>query len=60
RSREYRGHELPEAPSYRPKTRFGLAHLLAEAAICIAGDEPQEFSLTQSFAISSHIAVASR
>ncbi|MGO8501196.1 NAD(P)/FAD-dependent oxidoreductase [Rhizobium leguminosarum] len=42
------------------KVSFGLAHLLAEAAICIAGDEPHEFSLPQSFAISSHIAVASR
>ncbi|MGO8071943.1 NAD(P)/FAD-dependent oxidoreductase [Rhizobium leguminosarum] len=42
------------------KVSFGLAHRLAAAAICIAGDEPHEFSLPQSFAISSHIAVASR
>jgi len=42
------------------KVSFGLAHRLAEAAICIAGDAHCDFSLPQSFSISSHIAVASR
>lgn len=42
------------------KVSFGLAHRLAEAAICIAGDAHCEFSLPESFAISSHIAAASR
>ncbi|WP_064705838.1 NAD(P)/FAD-dependent oxidoreductase [Rhizobium bangladeshense] len=42
------------------KVSFGLAHRLAEAAVCIAGDTDCEFSLPESFAISSHIAVASR
>ncbi|OWV69971.1 D-amino-acid oxidase [Rhizobium sp. R634] len=42
------------------KVSFGLAHRLAEAAVCIAGDTDCGFSLPESFAISSHIAVASR
>ncbi|WP_183699347.1 FAD-binding oxidoreductase [Rhizobium sp. BK049] len=42
------------------KVSFGLAHRLAEAAVCMAGDTDCEFSLPESFAISSHIAVASR
>ncbi len=42
------------------KVSFGLAHRLAEAAICIAGDTDCGFLLPESFAISSHIAVASR
>ncbi|ARM89497.1 FAD dependent oxidoreductase protein [Rhizobium sp. CIAT894] len=42
------------------KVSFGLAHRLAEAAVCIAGDADCGFSLPESFAISSHIAVASR
>ena len=42
------------------KVSFGLAHRLAKAAICIASDETHEYSLPQSFAISSHIKVASR
>ncbi|MGO7921152.1 NAD(P)/FAD-dependent oxidoreductase [Rhizobium ruizarguesonis] len=42
------------------KVSFGLAHRLAEAAICIAGDTDCGFLLPESFAISSHIVVASR
>lgn len=42
------------------KVSFGLAHRLAEAAICIAGDTDCGFLLPESFAISSHIAAASR
>ncbi|MBW9055220.1 NAD(P)/FAD-dependent oxidoreductase [Rhizobium mesosinicum] len=42
------------------KVSFGLAHRLAEAAICIASDANVEFLLPESFAISSHIAVSSR
>ncbi|MBX4955348.1 FAD-binding oxidoreductase [Rhizobium lentis] len=42
------------------KVSFGLAHRLAEAAVCIAADTACEFLLPESFAISSHIAVASR
>ncbi|OWV76604.1 D-amino-acid oxidase [Rhizobium sp. R339] len=42
------------------KVSFGLAHRLAEAAVCIAGDTDCGFSLPESFAISRHIAVASR
>lgn len=42
------------------KVSFGLAHRLAEAAICIAGDRDCGFLLPESFAISSHIAAASR
>ncbi|MBB2677695.1 MULTISPECIES: NAD(P)/FAD-dependent oxidoreductase [Rhizobium] len=42
------------------KVSFGLAHRLAEAAVCIAGDTDCEFLLPESFAISGHIAVASR
>ncbi|WP_064695338.1 NAD(P)/FAD-dependent oxidoreductase [Rhizobium aegyptiacum] len=42
------------------KVSFGLAHRLAEAAMCIAGDADCRFSLPDSFAFSSHIAVASR
>ncbi|MBY4587670.1 MULTISPECIES: NAD(P)/FAD-dependent oxidoreductase [Rhizobium] len=42
------------------KVSFGLAHRLAEAAICIAGDRDCGFALPESFDISSHIAVASR
>ncbi|WP_434732867.1 FAD-binding oxidoreductase [Rhizobium sp. YTUHZ044] len=42
------------------KVSFGLAHRLAEVAVCIAGDAPCGFLLPESFAISSHIAVASR
>ncbi|MBB2820194.1 UNVERIFIED_ORG: glycine/D-amino acid oxidase-like deaminating enzyme [Rhizobium esperanzae] len=42
------------------KVSFGLAHRLAEAAVCIADDTDCEFLLPESFAISSHIAVASR
>lgn len=42
------------------KVSFGLAHRLAEAAVCIAGDTDCELLLPESFAISSHIAVASR
>lgn len=42
------------------KVSFGLAHRLAEAAVCIAGDTDCEIPLPESFAISSHIAVASR
>ncbi|RUM21972.1 FAD-binding oxidoreductase [Rhizobium vallis] len=42
------------------KVSFGLAHRLAEAAICIASDAHCEFRLPESFAISSHIAAASR
>ena len=42
------------------KVSFGLAHRLAEAAICIAGDTDCGFLLPESFSISSHIAAASR
>ncbi|MBB4291045.1 glycine/D-amino acid oxidase-like deaminating enzyme [Rhizobium leguminosarum] len=42
------------------KVSFGLAHRLAEAAICIAGDADCGFLLPESFAISNHIAAASR
>ena len=42
------------------KVSFGLAHRLAEAAIAIAGDTDCGFLLPESFAISSHIAAASR
>ncbi|MBB3649990.1 glycine/D-amino acid oxidase-like deaminating enzyme [Rhizobium sp. BK619] len=42
------------------KVSFGLAHRLAEAAICIAGDTDCGFLLPESFAISGHIAAASR
>jgi len=42
------------------KVSFGLAHRLAEAAICIASDVPTEFLLPESFGISNHIAVSSR
>ncbi|MBY5405703.1 MAG: NAD(P)/FAD-dependent oxidoreductase [Rhizobium sp.] len=42
------------------KVSFGLAHRLAEAAICIADDADCGFLLPESFAISSHIAAASR
>ncbi|EJC80622.1 glycine/D-amino acid oxidase, deaminating [Rhizobium leguminosarum bv. trifolii WSM2297] len=42
------------------KVSFGLAHRLAEAVICIAGDKDCGFLLPESFAISSHIAAASR
>ncbi|TAU54226.1 FAD-binding oxidoreductase [Rhizobium leguminosarum] len=42
------------------KVSFGLAHRLAEAAICIVGDTDCGFLLPESFAISSHIAAASR
>ncbi len=42
------------------KVSFGLAHRLAEAAICIASDASAEFLLPESFAISNHIAVSSR
>lgn len=42
------------------KVSFGLAHRLAEAAICIAGDTDCGFLMPESFAISSHIAAASR
>ncbi|OWV85202.1 D-amino-acid oxidase [Rhizobium sp. N122] len=42
------------------KISFGLAHRLAEAAICIAGDTDCGFLLPESFAISSHIAARSR
>ncbi|ANL22978.1 MULTISPECIES: NAD(P)/FAD-dependent oxidoreductase [Rhizobium] len=42
------------------KVSFGLAHRLAEAAVCIAGDRDCQFPLPESFAILSHIAVASR
>lgn len=42
------------------KVSFGLAHRLAEAAICIASDANAEFLLPESFAISNHIAVSSR
>jgi glycine/D-amino acid oxidase-like deaminating enzyme len=42
------------------KVSFGLAHRLAEAAICIAGDTDCGFLLPESFAISSHIVAASR
>ncbi|WP_064840217.1 MULTISPECIES: NAD(P)/FAD-dependent oxidoreductase [unclassified Rhizobium] len=42
------------------KVSFGLAHRLAEAAICIAGDTDCGFLLPESFTISSHIAAASR
>jgi len=42
------------------KVSFGMAHRLAEAAICIAGDRDCGFALPESFDISSHIAVASR
>lgn len=42
------------------KVSFGLAHRLAEAAICIAGDTDCGFLLPESFAISGHIATASR
>ena len=42
------------------KVSFGLAHRLAEAAICIASDANTEFLLPESFAISNHIAVSSR
>ncbi|MFS2176067.1 NAD(P)/FAD-dependent oxidoreductase [Rhizobium pisi] len=42
------------------KVSFGLAHRLAEAAVCIAGDEHCRFLLPESFAISGHIAAASR
>lgn len=42
------------------KVSFGLAHRLAEAAICIASDVNTEFLLPESFAISNHIAVSSR
>jgi glycine oxidase len=42
------------------KVSFGLAHRLAEAAICIASDASIEFLLPESFGISNHIAVSSR
>ncbi|GAA3084859.1 FAD-binding oxidoreductase [Rhizobium viscosum] len=42
------------------KVSFGLAHRLAEAAICIASDANAEFLLPESFAISNHIAISSR
>ncbi|KPH08432.1 FAD-binding oxidoreductase [Rhizobium acidisoli] len=42
------------------KVSFGLAHRLAEAAICIAGDTDCGFLLPESFGISGHIAAASR
>ncbi|WP_042118880.1 NAD(P)/FAD-dependent oxidoreductase [Rhizobium etli] len=42
------------------KVSFGLAHRLAEAAVCIADDIDCEYLLPESFAISSHIAAASR
>jgi len=42
------------------KVSFGLAHRLAEAAICIASDAPADFLLPESFEISNHIAVSSR
>ncbi|MBB3390294.1 glycine oxidase [Rhizobium sp. BK275] len=42
------------------KVSFGLAHRLAEAAICIASDTPTDFLLPESFGISNHIAVSSR
>ncbi|MDR9807192.1 NAD(P)/FAD-dependent oxidoreductase [Rhizobium hidalgonense] len=42
------------------KVSFGLAHRLAEAAVCIASDADCGFLLPESFAISGHIAAASR
>jgi len=42
------------------KVSFGLAHRLAEAAICIASDTSADFLLPESFGISNHIAVSSR
>ncbi|EJJ26058.1 glycine/D-amino acid oxidase, deaminating [Rhizobium sp. CF142] len=42
------------------KVSFGLAHRLAEAAICIASDTNAEFLLPESFAISNHIVISSR
>lgn len=42
------------------KVSFGLAHRLAEAAVSIAGDTDCGFLLPESFAISNHIAAASR
>lgn len=42
------------------KVSFGLAHRLAEAAICIASDTQADFLLPESFGISNHIAVSSR
>jgi glycine oxidase len=42
------------------KVSFGLAHRLAEAAICIASDANAEFLLPESFAISNHITISSR
>ena len=42
------------------KVSFGLAHRLAEAAICIASDTRMEFLLPESFGISNHITVSSR
>lgn len=42
------------------KVSFGLAHRLAEAAICIASDVNTDALLPESFAISNHIAVSSR
>jgi glycine oxidase len=42
------------------KVSFGLAHRLAEAAVCIASGTECGFSLPEGFSISSHITAASR
>ncbi|TIX88413.1 FAD-binding oxidoreductase [Rhizobium sp. P44RR-XXIV] len=41
------------------KVSFGLAHRLAEAAVCEAVDMPSCFKLPQTFTLASHIAVVS-